>query len=83
MDIDLATLPDDVATLQRMVHSLAAERTASPQHRPRSSGFISSSRICSAASLAGGLNGWTTASCNSASKTSVPILRGSKLRCRR
>ena len=28
MDIDLATLPDDVATLQRMVHSLAAERTA-------------------------------------------------------
>src|SRR5687768_16811890 len=27
MDIDLAALPDDVATLQRMVRSLAAERT--------------------------------------------------------
>jgi len=26
MDIDLAALPDDVATLQRMVRSLAAER---------------------------------------------------------
>lgn len=28
MDIDLAALPDDVETLQRMVRSLAAERTA-------------------------------------------------------
>jgi transposase len=28
MDIDLAALPDDVKTLQRMVRSLAAERTA-------------------------------------------------------
>jgi len=28
MDIDLATLPDDVETLQRMVRRLAAERTA-------------------------------------------------------
>jgi transposase len=28
MDIDLAALPDDVETLQRMVHSLAAERTS-------------------------------------------------------
>ena len=28
MDIDLATLPDDVETLQRMVRSLAAERTS-------------------------------------------------------
>ena len=28
MDIDLATLPDDVETLQRLVRSLAAERTA-------------------------------------------------------
>src|SRR5258708_38370941 len=27
MDIDLAALPDDVETLQRMVRSLAAERT--------------------------------------------------------
>src|SRR3954469_14941298 len=27
MDIDLATLPDDVETLQRMVRRLAAERT--------------------------------------------------------
>jgi transposase len=26
MDIDLATLPDDVATLQEMVRTLAAER---------------------------------------------------------
>jgi hypothetical protein len=39
-----AARPDDVATLQRMVRSLAAERTPSPQHRPRSNGFISSSR---------------------------------------
>src|SRR5436190_10930891 len=28
MEIDLATLPDDVETLRRMVRSLAAERTA-------------------------------------------------------
>src|SRR6202795_4281943 len=28
MDIDLAALPDDVETLQRMVRGLAAERTA-------------------------------------------------------
>jgi hypothetical protein len=28
MDIDLAALPDDVATLQRMVRTLAGERTA-------------------------------------------------------
>ena len=28
MDIDLAALPDDVATLQQLVRSLAAERTA-------------------------------------------------------
>ena len=28
MDIDLAALPDDVETLQRLVRSLAAERTA-------------------------------------------------------
>src|SRR5262245_34852529 len=28
MDIDLAALPDDVETLQRMVRSLAAERAA-------------------------------------------------------
>jgi transposase len=28
MDIDLAALPDDVETLQRMVHSLVAERTS-------------------------------------------------------
>ena len=28
MDIDLAALPDDVETLQRMVRSLAAERTS-------------------------------------------------------
>src|SRR5689334_1201792 len=28
MDIDLAALPDDVTTLQRLVRSLAAERTA-------------------------------------------------------
>ena len=28
MDIDLAALPDDVETLQRMVRSLAVERTA-------------------------------------------------------
>ena len=28
MDIDLAALPDDVATLQRMVCTLAVERTA-------------------------------------------------------
>jgi transposase len=27
MDIDLAALPDDVATLQRMIRTLAAERT--------------------------------------------------------
>jgi hypothetical protein len=27
MNIDLATLPDDVDTLQRMVRTLAAERT--------------------------------------------------------
>jgi transposase len=30
MDIDLSVLPDDVATLQQMVRSLAAERTALP-----------------------------------------------------
>src|SRR6185437_7823692 len=28
MNIDLAALPDDVATLQQMVHSLAAERAS-------------------------------------------------------
>ena len=28
MDIDLAALPDDVEMLQRMVRTLAAERTA-------------------------------------------------------
>ncbi len=28
MDIDLAALPDDVETLQRIVHSLVAERTS-------------------------------------------------------
>jgi hypothetical protein len=28
MDIDLAALPDDVTTLQRMMRTLAAERTA-------------------------------------------------------
>ena len=28
MDVDLAALPDDVETLQRMVRTLAAERTA-------------------------------------------------------
>jgi transposase len=31
MDIDLAALPDDVETLQRMVRTLAAERTALPE----------------------------------------------------
>jgi hypothetical protein len=36
MDIDLAALPDDVETLQRMVRSLAAERTF-PKRRLRSS----------------------------------------------
>ena len=34
MNIDLAALPDDIETLQRMVRSLAAERTAR-RHRER------------------------------------------------
>ena len=33
MDIDLAALPDDVETLQRMVRGLAAERTSLAEAR--------------------------------------------------
>ena len=66
--------------LQRMVRSALrpSAPTASPRHRPRSSGCSSSSRSCSAASLAGAPSGSMTISCSSASKTSAPISRGPK-----
>jgi hypothetical protein len=38
MNIDLAALPHDVETLQRMVRTLAADRTPSLMRRRRSNG---------------------------------------------
>src|SRR5438445_44660 len=84
MDIDLAALPDDVDTLQRMVRTLATERvnlTEAQAEIERSSG--SSFRSCKAANLAGVPNGSTTISCSSASTTSTPTSHGSKPRFHR
>jgi hypothetical protein len=51
MDIDLAALPTDVETLQRIVYSLVAERT-SPGEAKAEIGSTSSSKSFIATSLA-------------------------------
>jgi hypothetical protein len=81
MDIDLATLPDDVETLQRMVRTLATERASLTEAQAEIEAFGSSFRSCSAANLVGAPNGSMTTSCSSVLKTSTPISRGSKPRC--
>ena len=69
MNIDLAALPDDVETLQRLVRSLAAERTALTEAQAEIERLQLIIKSCSAASSAGAPSGSMTISCSSASKT--------------
>jgi hypothetical protein len=80
MDIDLADLPDNVETRQRMVRTLATERANLTEAQAEIERLRLIVQKLQAANLVGAPNGRMTTSCSSALKTSTPISRGSKPR---